>query len=262
MIHTAAPDEAKKDLCITTLCKYIGNVQKDPGEIKYRKIRLGNEMFQARVMSVPGSLELLNALGFTEQVVDDQSYLVLSEDAAVLLAACADDILAELVGGAALEPKLDHGALLLPPAIAATPVSLPDSFYVLGKADLERQVVRLGQSKEDQLTLRTQEMRDTKKNATRKTYRYVLLRIRFPSGQTIQATFQLKDTLESVRNVVAECLVDPKTSFVLSRIGGGGALDDLSQTLLDAELAPSAIIALTSSDNVALRADLPLASAR
>ncbi|WIA09100.1 hypothetical protein OEZ85_008512 [Tetradesmus obliquus] len=49
-----------------TMLKYIGNVARAPDEEKFRSINLGNAAFQARVASVPGSVDFLKLVGFEE----------------------------------------------------------------------------------------------------------------------------------------------------------------------------------------------------
>ena len=44
--------------------RYIGNVASNPGEEKFRRIRVSNAAFQSKVASVPHSLEFLELVGF------------------------------------------------------------------------------------------------------------------------------------------------------------------------------------------------------
>ncbi len=46
------------------LCRYIGNVASNPGEEKFRRIRVSNAAFQSKVASAPHGLEFLEIVGF------------------------------------------------------------------------------------------------------------------------------------------------------------------------------------------------------
>lgn len=56
--------EEKVNTAISTIQKMLNNLQKKKQELKFRSIRLMNEAFQAKVVSVPGGLELMMAAGF------------------------------------------------------------------------------------------------------------------------------------------------------------------------------------------------------
>lgn len=49
-----------------TLLKYINNIVQHPRESKYRSVRLGNKVFENKVLPVPGGIECLFAIGFEE----------------------------------------------------------------------------------------------------------------------------------------------------------------------------------------------------
>ncbi|KAH9784815.1 UBA domain-containing protein [Citrus sinensis] len=57
-------DDARVKRAFQTLLIYVGNIVKNPNEEKYRKIRLGNPLFQDRVGSMKGGIEFLELCGF------------------------------------------------------------------------------------------------------------------------------------------------------------------------------------------------------
>lgn len=61
---SAHPDKAQVALCVSTLLKVLDNAATKDEE-KYKRVRLANAAFQAKVLSVPGGLEALCAAGFT-----------------------------------------------------------------------------------------------------------------------------------------------------------------------------------------------------
>ena len=54
----------------------------NPGEEKYRKIKLSNAAFQSRVAALPASLDFLSHVGFQQDTADE--FLVLPADRARL----------------------------------------------------------------------------------------------------------------------------------------------------------------------------------
>jgi len=52
---------------LRTIAKVCDNIISHPHEAKYRKLKLSNARFQERVVSVPGGMDLLKAIGFKEQ---------------------------------------------------------------------------------------------------------------------------------------------------------------------------------------------------
>eukprot|EP01137_Pigoraptor_chileana_P016577 Opistho-2@73533 len=71
-------------LCEDTIALYLTNVVAHPGELKYRRIRMGNRQFGERVASVPGGIDFLVASGFSiriDKATDgsDDKFLVLPE---------------------------------------------------------------------------------------------------------------------------------------------------------------------------------------
>lgn len=60
---SAHPDKAQVAICVSTLLKVLDNAATKE-EDKYKRVRLANAAFQAKVLSVPGGLEALCAAGF------------------------------------------------------------------------------------------------------------------------------------------------------------------------------------------------------
>lgn len=59
-----ADGEERAKVAWQTLLKYLGNVVKNPDEVKFRAIKLSNEAFQRRVGSATGAIEFLTVCGF------------------------------------------------------------------------------------------------------------------------------------------------------------------------------------------------------
>jgi UBX domain-containing protein 6 len=52
------------DLACSTLLKILTNIVNNPGEAKFRTLRLSNPKVQEAVVANPGGVELLSAIGF------------------------------------------------------------------------------------------------------------------------------------------------------------------------------------------------------
>lgn len=78
------------DSVIQTLSKIIRNIIEHPDEHKFRRIRKANSQFQRNVANYKAAMEVLNTVGFIEDVVVDavgvaEAYLVLKRDDPELL---------------------------------------------------------------------------------------------------------------------------------------------------------------------------------
>ncbi|KAL6646111.1 hypothetical protein ACP70R_017719 [Stipagrostis hirtigluma subsp. patula] len=79
----ATPAEA--DSAIQTLFKIIKNVIEHPGDIKYKRLRKSNPHFQRSVANYKAAVEVLELIGFCEDVISDEigraeTYLVLKRN--------------------------------------------------------------------------------------------------------------------------------------------------------------------------------------
>lgn len=88
------------------LVKFANNVLKDPSNTKYRKIRLGNEIFMTKLLPVHGAVECLFGMGFQEE--SDELFLPTSsdlEDLKALRGALIDEISKRSAASSQIEVK-------------------------------------------------------------------------------------------------------------------------------------------------------------
>lgn len=71
-------DEAKVKTAFNTLLTYLKNAATNPNEEKFRKIRLTNATFQARVGALRGGIEFLELCGFEK--IEGGEFLFLPRD--------------------------------------------------------------------------------------------------------------------------------------------------------------------------------------
>lgn len=223
--------------------RYADNVLK--GDPKFLRIKLGNKAFQARVASVLGGQNFLEALGFRLSEEEGETYLRLPAEAAPTFKAVSKAAFAVLAESSAVLPTLDRDVtVLIPqPGQALPAFDLPPDFYDHSKQELAALVAQKKEDAVKELTLRTQGMRDAEKGGKRK-YKYTMLRFRLPDGVTVQGIFYPRECISHVAEFLSEALANPGASFVLSG-PGRQELADYSKTLLDCSLVPAALLNIT-----------------
>ena len=124
-------------------------------------------MVRQRVADVPGAVEFLLALGFERSEVDGEPHLILGDDEAVALALVADVATDTLANAKPVTPMFSHRPEVVHPRVAHMNVSLPPSFYAVGKDDAKRHAAALSSAREDAFALQTRELRDKNIRAKR-----------------------------------------------------------------------------------------------
>ncbi|VDK85957.1 unnamed protein product [Dibothriocephalus latus] len=144
---------------------------------------------------------------------------------------------------------------------ALTRDELPADFFTVSREDLRRLIEQQQKAQEESGMLLTKAMRERLKTRERRLYRFVLIRIRLPGELVLQGTFQASETLDDVRNWVAECLDNQAVVFKLwSPPGMPGlgrsptarvALEDGFASLVDLGLAPCSLLTLSFEEDIA-----------
>lgn len=70
----------QKQRCLHTMNLYLRNIFMNPGELKYRSIKLRNPKFAKDIGNCPGGDLVLLEMGFSRKVRDFEEYLVLPDD--------------------------------------------------------------------------------------------------------------------------------------------------------------------------------------
>lgn len=103
MVWSLNPQD-RIDQAVPVLAKYLSNIQQNPTDPKYRRIRVSNKVFVEKIKDLKGAVEFLKGVGFLE---DDQrtaegtveTYLSLPEPDQDALARVDDALLALEQGG-------------------------------------------------------------------------------------------------------------------------------------------------------------------
>lgn len=246
MIHTLNSKE-KVVVCIETLNKYIDNILKNPSEEKYRKIKQSNKVFKERVAALKGVKELLTiAIGFVDvklPVADDEDekedFYLLSEGLAMENEKLSV-IKSYLNEAEPLLPLLDRNTKVFEPIPGHRSLDIPSDFYQLSGHEMKREQQAKTESMEKSKQLRTRAMKSEVQKQKR-TYRFSLIRVRFPDGNILEGTFYSKDKLSDVFCFVKEALEYDWLPFTLSNASGKRVSQE-DESLETLQLSPAAIL--------------------
>ena len=66
----------QRELGTGTLTKYLSNIDQNPNEEKFKKIKKSNKAFTTKILVLKGSTDFLEAIGWCETEIDDEVYFV------------------------------------------------------------------------------------------------------------------------------------------------------------------------------------------
>lgn len=242
MIYSLNKDKDKVKACVDILCRYLDNICKNPDEVKFQKVKQSNKVFQERVMPIKGAVPFLLACGFEDKVLpvedSEDRFFVLpkekSSDSEHL------KMFKEvLLSSEALKPKLDRCLKVYKPSSHASHFEVPSDFFNKTADEVKREQLSRTEEIERSSQLRTRAMREAEKRPS-KTYRFTLIRVRFPDGYILQGTFYSREKLRDVFEFVRQSLVSDWQPFVLSE--ATGQLTDENAILMDLGLVPAALV--------------------
>ncbi|XP_055353574.1 UBX domain-containing protein 6-like [Paramacrobiotus metropolitanus] len=243
MLATFNKDAEKLQAGRDILDRYLGNIIKEPGEEKYRKIRIGNRVFQEKVMSLNCADRFLEAAGFQKipMPVDDKD-----EDFYVLFPDHVDteklSVMRDyLMQAEPVVAELDRGLRVFRPTGAVAQFNLPDEFFDRSAQEVQDEYKRRMEELDKSLTLRTKAMREREQQQGKpaRKYRFTVLRIRL-GGLILQGTFGAYEKVAAVEEWLKECLVNPELPFSLTT-AVGNKLDKESR-LMEVDLVPAAVL--------------------
>lgn len=128
----------KSTACIETLTKYLDNIIQHPDEEKYRKIRLSNRIFCEKVRPIEGAWDFLLAAGFTEQTLDDEPFLIYSDENNPNGIDTLNELREALHHSEIIPLELDRNIQVLLPS-QTKKCELPPDFYRISPEELKRE---------------------------------------------------------------------------------------------------------------------------
>ena len=255
MIHTLN-DKRQVLPCIETLNKYLENIIKNPGEEKYRKIRIDNKVFKEKVKDVKGVKELLTvAVGFVQVKLPandgetEEDFYLLSEGLAM------ESERLEIIKGyineaEPLTPGLDRNVKVYRPVTAAASLDFPSDFYAVSNQEIKREQQQKTEDLEKSKQLRTKAMKEAEIQNKKKFYRFTLIRIRFPDDHILQGTFFSKDKFSEVLSFVRESLEIDWLPFELCD-ATGKKIHTSEMSLEALGLSPAAVLNFSWDQSIA-----------
>uniref|UniRef100_A0A1Q3FFG3 Putative ubiquitin regulatory protein n=1 Tax=Culex tarsalis TaxID=7177 RepID=A0A1Q3FFG3_CULTA len=239
IIYNCNPKE-KVDACVETLIKVLENIVNHPAEEKYKKIRMTNRMFCDKIKVCEGALELLHSAGFSEITLDDEPYLIWSEEN-LETETTLESLIDALKCSEPFHLELDRNIqVLLPSQVRKT--SLPPDFYRISPEELKREQQLRAEALEQAQILKTKAMREKEELRTVNRYKFSLIRVRFPNGVYLQGTFNVYEKLSQVYEFVQSCLMHEAAEFTLiSPTGQRYSDEEQDKSLYDLRLVPTIV---------------------
>jgi len=244
IIQTCNSPRERVDLCVETLCKYIGNIISNPTEAKFRKIRKSNRAFNERVASLEGSSEFLEGCGFVTRQLEGpdgalEEFWVFPEELTDIenLEAMIDT----LQGAEPVAAELDRDLTVLPPS-QKIKRELPSDFFNLTKEEFIAEHENRKDQVERETMMRTKAMREKEEAKSKRKYKYCLIRVRFPDGWTLQGTFSVYEDISRVFEMVTDSLETPLPFLLVDSATGSRLEQGQVVSLLDLGLVPASLL--------------------
>ena len=119
-----------------------------------------------------------------------------------------------------------------------------DEFFEITKADLMSMMSDLRKKLRDmdEQSLMTKSLRESVKNEKYSKYKQVVIRVQFPNYLVLQGFFKPKETVFSLYKFVKENLENKNMDFYIYVTPPKKVLNDMSKTLIQADLVPASIV--------------------
>ncbi|KAK6478248.1 tether containing UBX domain for GLUT4 isoform X1 [Huso huso] len=121
---------------------------------------------------------------------------------------------------------------------------LPDEFFQVTVDDIRKRFAQLKSEREvlEEAPLLTKSLRESQMKEKMQRYPKVVMRVQFPDRHVLQGFFRPLETVGAVREFVRKHLEDPDLRFYLFISPPKVILDDLTDTLFQANLFPAALV--------------------
>ena len=116
-----------------------------------------------------------------------------------------------------------------------------DDFYALTPAEAKAIMEANAAKRAKEERFLTREQREAERMKSRRLYRKAMIRVRFPDGIVLQATFAAASPVSLILTWVEEALREPGQPFELA-IARGQPLSELTMSIEHSDLAPAALL--------------------
>jgi UBX domain-containing protein 6 len=253
------------DAHIDILLKLLKNIVREPGNVKFRKIRMGNPKIKEAIVDVPGCVELLEIIGFKlqeeagelwavmdvpskEQIAQTETAISFLEPEPKKVEATPSQEPAKL--DEPVEPKKIDRQVRVFSSVServAARIELPDSFYKLTVDEVKRDAEMRRKKLADSQLLVPKSLKEKQTKAARKRYTKAVIRVQFPDGVVLQGFFSPREPTTALYEFVSSALKNQCLEFellhpVLVKRRMIPNFGEKPITLEDEELVPSALI--------------------
>ncbi|XP_076924627.1 plant UBX domain-containing protein 2-like [Bidens hawaiensis] len=248
------------DGSVEIVLKLLRNIVKEPENVKFRKVRLGNPKIKEAIADVAGGLDLLECVGFELKEENGEMWAVMeaASDEKVKLIKQAVCLLeppknVQPQAKAVVEPvevkKVERQIRVffsVSESVAAK-IELPDSFYNLSIDEVKREAESRRKKLAESQLLVPKSYKEKQAKAARKRYEKTVIRIQFPDGVVLQAFFNPREPTTALYEFVSSSLKDPSLEFellhpVLIKRRVIPNFGEKVVTLEDEDMVPSALI--------------------
>ncbi|KAG8498708.1 hypothetical protein CXB51_005119 [Gossypium anomalum] len=244
----------------------------EPGNDKFRKLRMSNPKIREAIGEVAGGVELLEFVGFELKEEGGEMWAVMDVPREEQISVISKAIMllepgnmekfkkSENISPAAPpekeetveSKKIDRKIRVffsVPESVAAK-IELPDSFYNLSSEELKREAEMRKKKIADSQLLIPKSYKEKQVKAARRKYRRTIIRIQFPDGVVLQGEFAPWEPTSALYEFVSSALKEPCLEFelldpvIVKRrvIPSFPAAGEKGRTLEEEGLVPSALI--------------------
>lgn len=221
------PNEGSVDI----VRKLLSNIIKEPENVKFRKIRMGNLKIKEAIADVVGGVELLEFLGFELQEESGEMWAIMGAPSSEMIGVVRNAIVL-LTPKNAEDSKSDALVKIDEPVerkqvdrqtrvffsvsenIAAK-IMLPDSFYKLSAEEIKREADMKRKKIAESQLLVPKSYKEKQVKAARKRYTKAVIRIQFPDGVVLQGVFSPREPTTALYQFVSSALKEPSLEFEL-----------------------------------------------
>ncbi|PAN12320.1 hypothetical protein PAHAL_2G259200 [Panicum hallii] len=271
-----AADPPPPAAAVEVLKRLLGNLLREPGSDKFRRVRLGNPRIKEAVADREGGLELLEAVGFRVGEEGGELFAVMDEvpgDArlsgirrAVLLLERAHPSASPAQVETDSKESRNNGVdgqqeasktidrqirvFFSVPGSSVADSDVPDSFYNLSGEEIRNEARMRRERLEQSRLLIPKSYKEKQALAARQKYKQAVIRVQFPDRVILQGVFLPGEATGSLYEFVASALKQPGLEFELicpavpkpRVVPHFPKLGERARTLQEEDLVPSALL--------------------
>lgn len=217
--------------CVEIVRKLLSNIVKEPENVKFRRIRMGNLKIKEAIADVVGGVELLEFLGFELQEEGGEMWAIMGAPSGDTIAVVKNAI--ALLTPQSVEDSKSSAPVKVDEPVerkqvdrqtrvffsvsenVAAKIVLPDSFYKLSAEEIKREAdLKRKKIAESQLLV-PKSYKEKQVKAARKRYTKAVIRIQFPDGVVLQGVFSPREPTTALYQFVSSALKEPSLEFEL-----------------------------------------------